>query len=392
MPRAAAKSKDKAKPTAFEDPHPADSWPQPIPAFYCCYLLLSHAPPERRTAFRPTSYVGSTPQPARRWRQHNGLLPGGAKRTAAGRPWTVACLVHGFPSQLAALQFEVSIPPSPRSGRGGGAFRASAWLIRSEQWAWQNPDATRHLGQLKPRARRAAAGGDGPDPPPAPPRSLARHLAQLHRLLCSAGFARWPLALRFFARDAHRHWLLWDERSSEHLPRGLRVEADLEDPPRPGRDGAESAVPGPLARVDVGYSGLAGHLHRAVERLGADAVACRLCLARVDAARELVVVCPTDGCSAPLHLTCASASGRPAGDEHVVPLQFKCKACFGTADWAALVKEASVRAYGGKLVDKILKCWDKTDSAWMDLDQSDGEESNSSSGQSLILVENPSQW
>jgi GIY-YIG catalytic domain len=120
MPRAAAKSKDKPKsgaPWCAVDA-PADAARKPIPAFYCCYLLQSHLPPGRRTAFRPTSYVGSTPHPARRWRQHNGLIPGGAQRTTAGRPWSMACFVHGFPSQLAALQFEVrSFVGAPRSGQ-----------------------------------------------------------------------------------------------------------------------------------------------------------------------------------------------------------------------------------------------------------------------------------
>jgi structure-specific endonuclease subunit SLX1 len=266
--------------------------------------------------------------------------------------------------------------------------------LTSGQWAWQNPGATRHLGGLAPRARRPAAPSTAgpPAPPPSLSHPLARRLADLHRLLCSRAFARQPLLVRFLSRAAHRYWLLWDERSSEHLPRELRVEVDLDDGAPPGEGGAELVLPAPLARVDVRYAGMAGPLHRAVERLGAaGGVACRACRARVDAARELVVVCPTDGCSAALHLACAAGSGG-VDDGHVVPLQFKCTSCFGTADWAALVKEASVRAYGGTLVDKILKCRDKTETVWMDLGESDGEESDSSSGKSLVLVDNPSQW
>ena len=76
----------------------------------------------------------------------------------------------------------------------------------------------------------------------------------------------------------------------------------------------------------------------------------------------------------------------------MLPLRFKCMACFGTADWVALVKEASVRVYDGKLVDKILKYRDKTETVWVDLGESAGEESDSSSGAGLALVDNPSQW
>jgi hypothetical protein len=105
----------------------------------------------------------------------------------------------------------------------------------------------------------------------------------------------------------------------------------------------------------------------------------------------MVIVCPTDGCSAVLHLTCAAASGQTNTD-HVVPLQFKCRTCHGNANWVSVAKEASVRVYGGNLMDKVLKSLYRSEPAgWTYLD-SDAEDSDSSSGRSLILVENPDQW
>ncbi|GAA5874157.1 hypothetical protein JCM16303_005756 [Sporobolomyces ruberrimus] len=83
-----------------------------IPPFYACYLLRSFNPK------RGGTYIGSTPDPPRRYKQHSGEIKGGAFKTKLGRPWEMELIVHGFPTKLQALQFE---------------------------WAWQNPHASRLL-------------------------------------------------------------------------------------------------------------------------------------------------------------------------------------------------------------------------------------------------------
>lgn len=84
-----------------------------IPPFYACYLLRSLKSPKSAS-----TYIGSTPHPPRRIRQHNGEISQGAWKTVRGRPWAMSMIVHGFTSKLAALQFE---------------------------WAWQHPHLSRHL-------------------------------------------------------------------------------------------------------------------------------------------------------------------------------------------------------------------------------------------------------
>ena len=74
---------------------------KPIPALYVCYLL--------RSTRKEVLYIGSTPNPQRRLAQHNaGIAKGGAVRTSheSLHPWEVTCIVTGFPSNVAALQFE----------------------------------------------------------------------------------------------------------------------------------------------------------------------------------------------------------------------------------------------------------------------------------------------
>lgn len=100
-------------------------------SFYSCYLIRS-----LKEGHANKVYVGSTPNPQRRLRQHNGDLTQGAYKTKKHRPWystlvskrlitlllilvlrQYVMVVYGFPSKIHALQFE---------------------------WAWQKPLQSRH--------------------------------------------------------------------------------------------------------------------------------------------------------------------------------------------------------------------------------------------------------
>lgn len=80
-------------------------------AYHGCYLLESVAHTGR-------TYIGFTMDPRRRLRQHNGEISAGAWKTRRWRPWRMVLCVWGFPSKVAALQFE---------------------------FAWQHPSVCRHV-------------------------------------------------------------------------------------------------------------------------------------------------------------------------------------------------------------------------------------------------------
>ena len=101
---------------------------------YLVYLLQS-------TTHSGRTYIGSTFDMARRLRQHNGQITGGAKRTHVGRPWTVVRTVHGFQTHQQALQFEWAFAHPFR--RGVPARLANLQkVLAKERWTSNAPLAS----------------------------------------------------------------------------------------------------------------------------------------------------------------------------------------------------------------------------------------------------------
>ncbi|KAI8055049.1 hypothetical protein BDF22DRAFT_675089 [Syncephalis plumigaleata] len=136
-----------------------DSPLEGIPNFYACYLLHS-----LQASYYQHAYVGSTNDPIRRLRQHNGELTQGARKTTKKRPWAIAAL------SLAALQFE---------------------------WAWQNPEKSRQLAALRNIPRQQASGNTRRKPSSA--RVITRYVAGayavLDDMLAQPAWCNWSLSV-----------------------------------------------------------------------------------------------------------------------------------------------------------------------------------------------------
>ena len=81
-------------------------------------LYRKHPESTKENTVRSSPYQRPPALPRRGTSQHNGEISQGAWKTSKSRPWVMQMIIYGFPSKLAALQFE---------------------------WAWQHPHISRHL-------------------------------------------------------------------------------------------------------------------------------------------------------------------------------------------------------------------------------------------------------
>ncbi|KAF2279991.1 uncharacterized protein EI97DRAFT_107346 [Westerdykella ornata] len=301
--------------------------PPPIVPFYCCYLL--------RSKTRRYFYIGSTPNPARRLAQHNGQSRGGAKRTSleSKRPWEMTCIVTGFPSRVAALQFE---------------------------WAWQNTHATRHI-ERDVRDSRVCELQKGKGKK-RPPMSLEARLKNLGFLMGVKSFRRWPLEIRFFAKDV---WELW-EKYTDKMAVGWEMEGRVRLTQAhtmvPAGDAIDGEfvykIPDLIREIPVAYEDCKAHVEKARAVLGnAKPRRCGVCSKSVNDASSLVCICSVDTCSTVCHVSCLSSRFlEEEGDrDAIIPTHGTCPSCKRQLKWSTLMRELSLRIRGQAEIEAMFK-------------------------------------
>ena len=89
------------------------------------------------------TYCGATPDPEKRIKKHNGLLPGGAKYTTShGKGWEFVCIIGTF-DKINALRFEWAVKHCKKCKFGGIKNRINNLynVLLRDKWTSKSPDA-----------------------------------------------------------------------------------------------------------------------------------------------------------------------------------------------------------------------------------------------------------
>lgn len=109
------------------------------------YVIQSQAERfDRQGRLRPGFfYVGSTTEPPRRLRQHNGEIQGGGRFTSQWRPWVPMALYGPYADRSEALKAERALK------RGKRGIQRTRWSLEDSPWC-------RGLGPDDPWVTRSA--------------------------------------------------------------------------------------------------------------------------------------------------------------------------------------------------------------------------------------------
>lgn len=279
---------------------------------YCCYLLTSLDP-----RFKNATYIGFTVNPLRRLRQHNGELVHGAVRTHQKRPWEMVLVVSGFPTQVAALQFE---------------------------WAWQHPKESRAVRD----AAAACLRGLGR------PWHLRAKMRLVYEMLNLPEWCRLPLALRL-ASHAHDEYLQGvpalppqmavtvgplADVFAEPARRGKNSAIDDGDGDGDGDDEDKDDEGGDEEEEEDATRGCEGTGRGAEEQDGGVLSYCCLC-GEAFGERETVARCPaTPACTLRAHLVCL-ADDMLGDSVALLPTTGLCPECGQPLTWGDVICRAS---------------------------------------------------
>jgi structure-specific endonuclease subunit SLX1 len=268
-------------------------------------------------------------------------------------------------------------------------------LAKSYRWAWQHPAATRHIGpdleddeeeqegqegakdakkatkkgkpktatkrKTRTKAQDESQGADEkPKKKRKPPArrtrmSMKAHLEDLHLLLRSAYFGKWPLAVRFFAADVAQAWRVWCDRVDGTIPTHIKTILDGNCVDLSVDSGSQVKF-GSVKDIKPNYTHIQGYLEKATSLLSdLEGSQCNICGSQFQG-QELVVVCPHASCNCTTHILCSSThSSTTSNPDSLVPLTVECPACSQTVQWQLMMRELSIRTREKEILQDMQK-------------------------------------
>ncbi|ODV83994.1 hypothetical protein CANARDRAFT_224448 [[Candida] arabinofermentans NRRL YB-2248] len=274
------------------------------PKFYCVYLLNS-------ISKKNSYYIGSTPDPYRRLRQHNGILSvGGAYKTKKKgyRPWNCIMLVYGFPSKISALQFE---------------------------HAWQHSYQTRHINDVD-RLSKSKSSGTG----------IHYKIGNLKLLLNSNSFKRLGLKVCVFDNGIYNIWM--NNKFKINVPDTIIINTNF-NLTQSVSDEVEGNHLQLRDFVNDLHSKEDEYFERSLSVLCGDSIKakCTICNEPIER-NQMASSCYFKDCNTSYHLNCwgdhivTSMEKDDDGDglAHLIPITGKCTRCNRINWWNNIVKNS----------------------------------------------------
>lgn len=253
----------------------------------------------------------------------------------------MAAIVSGFPSKIAALQFE---------------------------WSFQNTHLTRHIatedritarqtvqvisrstGRTRKRIKR-------------PRDSLNDKLKNLHLLLRVNSFERWPLKLHFFAEDVYKAWERMCKKTIGNVPSSLAIVTDFPVPTQTTKAATQDeknkdVQQSGIYALSLDYVPMKHHVEK-TRHLFLDSCqnSCVVCDKSLNQEEDKVLICPHDQCQMAAHLQCLAHHflNQDTKTDCLLPVQGQCPSCERQLRWTDLVRELSLRMRGEDAIRKLL--------------------------------------
>ncbi|XP_002132178.3 structure-specific endonuclease subunit slx1-like [Ciona intestinalis] len=292
-----------------------------IDNFFGCYLLYS-----RNSKYKGRTYIGFTVNPERRISQHNaGASKGGAHRTSGRGPWDMTMIVHGFPSDIAALRFE---------------------------WAWQNPKRSRRLKHITCKTRKESM--------------FQYRIRIMSNMLTQTPWKKLPLTVQWLKQEyavdltpppPNHMPIMYGPVSAKVKKHKInKIKNQLKTPCLSQQNVPTGNCDSNLLHTEILNSSLDENCMSLIDRLSLKSMVtqsksyltsgtcCTLCNVPLPVNVEnapSILKCPNESCNMASHLLCLAKHFLSNKLDQLLPVDGYCPSCNDSLLWGALIRQSN---------------------------------------------------